>query len=225
MERLAGGRQGRSDARTRAAILGSVTVPGEPEQVARVRGFVTKTLQSAALPSIDSDAATLLTSELVTNAILHTDSGRPGGAVTVAVLRLPDGILIEVVDNGSAGTPVVKSDALAGEGQGLYLVQQLASQWGYLRDSDGTTVWFHITITTGDPAVSPADAAGPTDRQHAARSHGTWPHEDWPHEGRPHDDPHRSGQCYSSPHYADGQQWAASNTPAQIIARSSSLVT
>lgn len=219
MDRPAGGRQRRSEARTRAAILGSVTVPGEPEHVSRVRGFVTKTLQSASLPSIDSDAATLLTSELVTNAILHTDSGRPGGAVTVVVLRLPDGILVEVVDDGSAGTPVVKSDALAGEGQGLYLVQQMASQWGYLRDSDGTTVWFHLIAD--DPAAGP----GPTDRQHSGKSHVTWPHENWPHENWPYDDRHRTGQYLPSPQYADSQQRAASNTPAQISDRSSSLVT
>jgi hypothetical protein len=159
----------------------------------------------------------------VTNAILHTDSGKPDGAVTVAVLRLPDGILIEVVDDGSPGTPVVKSDALAGEGQGLYLVQQMASQWGYLRDSDGTTVWFHLTAS--DPAASPGDLAGPSDQQHAGRSHGTWPHENWPHEGWSHDDRHRTGQYLPGRRYADGQQPAASNTPAQISARSSSLVT
>jgi len=218
MDRPARGHQRRSDARTRAAILGSVTVAGEPEQVSRVRGFVTKTLRSAALPSIDSDAATLLTSELVTNAILHTDSGRPGGAVTVVVLKLPDGVLIEVVDDGSPGTPVVKSDALAGEGQGLYLVQQMASQWGYLRDSDGTTVWFHITAD--DRAASPADPPAPADQQHAGWPHGTWPPDDWSH-----GDHHHSGQYFPSPRYGDGQQRAASNTPAQISARSSSLVT
>jgi anti-sigma regulatory factor (Ser/Thr protein kinase) len=228
MDRPARGRQRRSEARTSAAILGSVTVPGEPQQVSRVRGFITKTLQSAALLSIDSDAATLLTSELVTNAILHTNSGRPGGAVTVVVLRLPDGVLIEVVDDGSAGTPVVKGDALAGEGQGLYLVQQMASQWGYLRDSDGTTVWFHLS--TGGQAARPADLAGSADRQHPARPHGTWPHEGWPHEGwshesRSHDDRYRAGQCSPGPHYADDQQQAASYIPEQILARSSSLVT
>ncbi|HTU72434.1 MAG TPA: ATP-binding protein [Trebonia sp.] len=217
MDRPAGDRQQRSEARTRAATLGSVTVPGEPEQVSRVRGFVTKTLQSTALPSIDSDAATLLTSELVTNAILHTDSGRPGGAITVVVLRLPDGILIEVVDDGSAGTPVVKSDALAGEGQGLYLVQQLASQWGYLRDSDGTTVWFHIT--NDDRAASRADPDSPAGRVISARPPDTWPPDSWSQE----DHRHRE-QLYGAARH-DGQQQAASNTPAQIRARSASLVT
>jgi anti-sigma regulatory factor (Ser/Thr protein kinase) len=157
MDSPAGGRQRGSGSTLRASILGSVTVPGEPEQVSLVRRFVARTL-AAGLPDIDSDAATLLTSELVTNALLHTDSGLPGGSVTVVIRELPDGILVEVVDGGSAGTPVVKGDALAGEGQGLYLVQQMAAQWGYLRDKAGTTVWFYL------PAA-PLPGGGPS---------GTW---------------------------------------------------
>jgi hypothetical protein len=66
------------------------------------------------------------------------------GSVTVVMVDVPDGVLIEVIDDGSAGTPVVKCDLFAADGHGLYLVQQLAAQWGYLRDPAGTTVWFHL---------------------------------------------------------------------------------
>ena len=59
-------------------------------------------------------------------------------------------VLIEVIDDGSAGTPVVKADLFAADGHGLYLVQQLAAQWGYLRDPAGTTVWFHLAGDRGD---------------------------------------------------------------------------
>ena len=144
MDNPAGDRQRRSCPRSRGAFLGSVTVPGEPEQVARARGFVARVLAAAGLPGVDSDAATLLTSELVTNAIVHTGSGKPGGSVTVIVSGLPDGVLVEVVDDGSAGVPVVKGPAFAGAGQGLFLVQQMATQWGYLRVPASTTVWFHL---------------------------------------------------------------------------------
>jgi hypothetical protein len=69
----------------------------------------------------------------------------------VVIRGLPDGILVEVVDEGSANTPVVRGDAhFAGAGQGLYLVQQMAARWGYLRDRTGTTVWFYL------PARRPA---------------------------------------------------------------------
>jgi hypothetical protein len=39
---------------------------------------------------------------------------------------------------------VVKGDLYATGGHGLFLVQELAAQWGYLRNTGGTTVWFHL---------------------------------------------------------------------------------
>lgn len=144
MDTPAVGRMRTSGTTQRAAILGSVTVPGSPEQVSSTRTFITSTL--AELPAVDRDAATLLTSELVTNAILHTESGAPGGTVTVVVLEVPGGVLVGVVDDGSPGMPVVKADVYAAEGHGLFLVQQLAAQWGYQRDAAGTTVWFHLAM-------------------------------------------------------------------------------
>ena len=130
----------------RQAVLGSLTIPGRPEEVRRTRAFVTRTLAAAGKgDSVDSHAATLLTTELVTNAIRHTASGGPSGAVTIVIVDVPDGVLIEVIDDGSsAGSPVVKSDLMAQHGHGLYLVQQMAEQWGFLRDAGGTTVWFHL---------------------------------------------------------------------------------
>src|SRR5579859_2654007 len=89
------------------AILGSATIPGRPEEVSRARAFVARTLAAAdKTPALDSDAATLLTSELVANAIQHTASGAPDGTVTIVVVDVPDGVLVEVIDDGSDGTPV-----------------------------------------------------------------------------------------------------------------------
>lgn len=152
-----------SGTRHRAGILGSVTIPGSPEQVSGARAFIARTLDR--LAGVDRDAATLLTSELVTNAIQHTNSGAPRGTVTVVVIEVPGGVLVEVVDDGSAGTPEVKADLYAAEGHGLFLVQQLAAQWGYLRDESGTTVWFHLP-TADEPARAPD--RGPPDGHLAA---------------------------------------------------------
>ncbi len=149
-----------SGTRQRAATLGSVTIPGSPEQVWRIRAFIARTLDC--LPGVDRDAATLLTSELVTNAIQHTDSGTPGGTVTVVVIEADGGVLVEVADDGSADTPVVRADLYAADGHGLFLVQQLAAQWGYLRDPAGTTVWFHLAAArtaSSAPAQIPATSS------------------------------------------------------------------
>jgi anti-sigma regulatory factor (Ser/Thr protein kinase) len=147
---------------TRATVLGSLTIPGRPEQVATARAFVARTLSSHQIGA-DADAATLLTSEIVTNAVQHTKSGVDDGTVTIVVIRVPHGVLVEVIDDGSAGAPVVKGDLYAADGHGLFLVQHLASQWGYLRDPAGTTVWFHLPVAARprlvpEPADSRADS-------------------------------------------------------------------
>jgi anti-sigma regulatory factor (Ser/Thr protein kinase) len=136
------------EARQRTAVLGSLTIPGRPAEVSAARAFITRIMAATGKDrTVDSDAATLLTSELVTNAIQHTASGADGGAVTVVVIDVRDGVLVEVIDDGSAEMPVVKCDLLATDGHGLYLVQQLSAQWGYLRDPGGTTVWFHLVLS------------------------------------------------------------------------------
>jgi anti-sigma regulatory factor (Ser/Thr protein kinase) len=123
-------------------IVGSLTVAGQTKNVAEARAFVARTLGEA---HPCADEAVLLCSELVTNAVLHSESGRPGGSVTVVVLGLPGAVRVEVVDNGSARSiPVVKADVYEPHGHGLFLVEQLAGSWGYTRDEVGTTVWFRL---------------------------------------------------------------------------------
>jgi len=153
----------------RAAVLGSLTIPGRPEQVGLARAFVAQTFSSKQI-NADSDAATLLTSEVVTNAIQHTRSGVDGGSVTIVVIGVAHGVLIEIIDDGAAGAPIVKGDLYAAEGHGLFLVQHLATEWGYLKDSAGTTVWFHLP-TAGAPAAVPADPPADRDHHPADRDH------------------------------------------------------
>jgi anti-sigma regulatory factor (Ser/Thr protein kinase) len=125
---------------TRGIVLGCLTIPGRPEHVSRARAF------AGALAGHDNgDTAVLLTSELVTNAMLHTSSGLDGGTVTIVVIDGPKGLLIEVIDDGSpGGGPEVRGDRHAAQGHGLFLVQQLAAHWGYRQGDTGTTVWFRI---------------------------------------------------------------------------------
>ena len=126
-------------------VLGSLTVPGMPEQVSRARAFVAGLADRTALGGDAVDTAALLTSELVTNAMLHTSSGGSQGEVTVVVIDGPGGLMVEVIDDGSPHTgPEVQGDRYASQGHGLFLVEQLASRWGYLRDAAGTTVWFEL---------------------------------------------------------------------------------
>jgi anti-sigma regulatory factor (Ser/Thr protein kinase) len=151
----------------RAAVLGSLTIPGRPEQVGLARAFVAQTFSSKQIQA-DCDAATLLTSEIVTNAIQHTRSGADGGTVTIVVIGVARGVLVEIIDDGAAGAPVVKGDLYAAEGHGLFLVQHLATEWGYLKDSAGTTVWFHLPTAREPQQAAAVQADPPVDRDHHA---------------------------------------------------------
>ncbi len=126
----------------RASVLGALTIPGRPEHVRAARSFVEKALGEA---NRATDTAVLLVSETVTNAVLHSNSRHPGGTVTITVIEIGGGTRIEVTDEGSElSSPVVKGHGCVSGGHGLFLVQTLADQWGYVRDELGTTVWFWL---------------------------------------------------------------------------------
>ena len=133
--------------RTQAVLLGSLTIPGQPACLHAAREFIVRALgpDDARL-----DTAALLTSELVTNSVTHSESGRPGGTVTITLISVPDGIRVEVIDDGSENEPAVhlsqaESPELIESGRGLQLVEFLSANWGYYHDAAGTVTWFELT--------------------------------------------------------------------------------
>jgi CheY-like chemotaxis protein len=86
------------------------------------------------------DDATLVVSELVTNAVAHTRSN-----FAVVVNRSGGGVRIEVRDQGP-GTPDPKpfSDS-AEDGRGLMIVSALASAWGVDTAPPSKTVWVELS--------------------------------------------------------------------------------
>ncbi|GAA2382072.1 MULTISPECIES: ATP-binding protein [Streptomyces] len=87
-----------------------------------------------------SDVAELLTSELVTNAIVHTDHD----AVLTATVG-PRGLRVEVRDfvarRPRLRVPVADDGT---NGRGLFLVQSLADAWGVRPHGVGKAVWFEL---------------------------------------------------------------------------------
>ena len=86
------------------------------------------------------DAAVLCLSELVTNAIIHTDVGCELRVV------LDRGVLTTTVRDGGSGLLVdlsrVPVEPLAVHGRGLQIVGALSNRWGSELDALGMTVWF-----------------------------------------------------------------------------------
>ena len=121
----------------------SLTVPGHAEQVPRARSFIATVLTAHGL---GDEVACLLGSELVTNAVRHSDSRLPGGTVTVTVTAARGEILVAVTDDGGAAWPVIRprQDPCAEDGRGLVLVAQLSVRWGYRRGDGSLTTWFQV---------------------------------------------------------------------------------
>jgi anti-sigma regulatory factor (Ser/Thr protein kinase) len=89
----------------------------------------------------------LVVSELVNNAVLHSDVAAEG-QISLK-LRLRSGrVRVEVGDSGSgfdAPAPICP-DPLAVGGQGLLIVAALSDAWGVLRGPNGCTVWCEVLV-------------------------------------------------------------------------------
>ncbi|MEV7007272.1 ATP-binding protein [Streptosporangium sp. NPDC051022] len=114
-----------------------------PDQVRPARNFVAGLLgDSHPL----RDDAVLLTSELATNAIEHSAGPTSGSReFLITVSFVARGVLVTVQDSGSLKIPCPReSGPDATGGRGLALVNSLATQWGFHRDSMGTVIWFEL---------------------------------------------------------------------------------
>ena len=113
---------------------------------------VARSLVRDSLAGFDRDArdvALLLTSELVTNAILHART-----PVQLGVLVDGDRALVCVADRlpeSPALSPRAHSHDRPG-GRGLALVEDLANTWGTTTYTGGKTVWF-VLQTAGDRSL------------------------------------------------------------------------
>ena len=112
-------------------------LPGVPESVRAARAMVREALGDGH-PA--AEAAALCVSELVTNSIVYTRSGLPGGTVTVTVDFGDPGVLISVLDGGSQASRA-HARAVRGcaeHGHGLRIVAALSAAWGTELTPHGT---------------------------------------------------------------------------------------
>jgi GAF domain-containing protein len=130
---------------------GMTTLRLEPvvESTPLARHWVTEHLGD--VPIEVRECAALLTSELVTNAVLHAAT-----PFTVTLHLMTDRIRVDVAD-GSPVVPSLKEYATdAATGRGLTLFNTLASNWGVQPVLGGKIVWFEIPVdySVAPPGVS-----------------------------------------------------------------------
>jgi anti-sigma regulatory factor (Ser/Thr protein kinase) len=117
---------------------------GKPESIGQARGFARAVLGGHVL----ADDAELVISELGTNALAHTGTGKPDGRFVVELEVHPAHVWVAVVDMGADTEPALadgdpSSPALVG-GRGLFLVEALSAKWGTEPAGQGRRVWAEI---------------------------------------------------------------------------------
>jgi anti-sigma regulatory factor (Ser/Thr protein kinase) len=126
-------------------LLGVIHLAGSPESVSHAREYV-KAKLGERHPALDD--VVLLVSELVTNAVVHSDS-KNDGTVTLALADHQELVHVDVVDAGAETAPHVGGDVLAEGGRGLMLVDLIAHRWNVHEDGHGRTVWFEVKYRPG----------------------------------------------------------------------------
>ncbi|GHC51162.1 SpoIIE family protein phosphatase [Streptomyces cinnamoneus] len=136
-----GGADGPPTART--------SLPGDARAPSAARRFVRTVLAGWNAHAVVTDDATLLVSELVTNAVVHAGTSvdlecrldpAPGGSLVVEVTDHHPARELRARPRQGCGD----RDGPAHGGQGLRLVAELAETWGTAYRRTDKTVWFHL---------------------------------------------------------------------------------
>ncbi|MFC6080583.1 ATP-binding protein [Sphaerisporangium aureirubrum] len=138
----------------RATLIGELELPRLPRSPGDARSAVDEWLGADHPAGFD---VRLVVSELVTNAVRHSDVPAPDG-VRLRLYDLAGLIRVEVRDPGAIRTsPVVEASCGGAEdssregGRGLFIVERCSARWGveYLSGSLGCVVWCEISTPEG----------------------------------------------------------------------------
>jgi PAS domain S-box-containing protein len=122
----------------RTAVL---EVPRSSQGLQAGRRFTTEMLERWSLPPRTAQDATLITSELLTNAIMH---GSDPVRLRLRVTR--EELAIEVYDGASALPRKLKTTADDLHGRGLAIIAELSERWAARPEGHGKVVWCALPI-------------------------------------------------------------------------------
>ena len=136
-----------------------------PAAPAEARRRVRDAIRSWQVP-VDLDAALLLTSELVTNAIRY-EAGQGAQPVMLTIASSRGRLRVDVHDTSRSLPAVAEVPADAETGRGLLLVETLSDEWGFYRTPAGKAVYFTLAFEPDE-----ADMADQPDEAPAAGGRG-----------------------------------------------------
>ncbi|WP_351229144.1 SpoIIE family protein phosphatase [Streptomyces sp. NPDC002133] len=154
------------ETRTRTSVItarAAASFDPVGRSVATARAFVRDTLQGWGYSDVVDDAV-VLTSELVTNAVIHA-----GTAADVLCLRTDEGVRVEVADRypereiplQGSGRTLAHPDRE--NGRGLLLCAALAARWGVEYTPTHKQVWFQLDMPQRQVGTRSAGPVLPAD--------------------------------------------------------------
>ncbi|WP_432485012.1 SpoIIE family protein phosphatase [Kineococcus esterisolvens] len=123
----------------------ALPLPADVRAVAQSRAFLRTALTAWNAGEL-LDEAELVLSELVTNALVHTDSAT---GVLLRYDRTARRLTINVQDRSTRHPRERHAGADALGGRGLGIVETVADDWGVSEEGDGKTVWAELAIDGG----------------------------------------------------------------------------
>ena len=118
-----------------------VRLTRKPAAAAEARSQVRVAIRDWKVP-VDADIAILLTSDLVTNAIVHGD----GETLTLAIRCSRAHLRIDVYDQSRSLPLGMDESADTDAGRGLVLVAGLSTEWGSFRTPAGKAMYFTLAF-------------------------------------------------------------------------------
>ena len=115
----------------------SIELPPDPPSASAARHFVADVLRD--VPTEVSEVAVLLTSELVTNVIVHART-----SLRIDVDVEPPTLRVSVADDAGRPPTLRRTHDARLTGRGMNLVASLATDWGVDPTPPGKTVWFRL---------------------------------------------------------------------------------
>jgi hypothetical protein len=132
-----------------------VRLTRKPAAAAEARGQVRAAIKDWKVP-VDPDIAILLTSDLVTNAILHGD----GETLTLAIRCTRGNLRIDVYGKSRFLPMDTDEPADSQAARGLILIAALSTDWGSFRTPAGKAMYFTLASEPDLPADGDRATAG-----------------------------------------------------------------
>ncbi len=123
------------------AVAWHLELDPAPRSAAAARRYVLERL--GPLDSETAGTLELLTSELVTNAVLHART-----PLVLGVARSVEHILVCVGDRNLLRPQQQPYSEERTDGRGIVILQALAERWGIATDARGKVVWFAMRLST-----------------------------------------------------------------------------